>query len=397
MLRDAPVTHDSRVQRSVRSLSQLGHVLLVTSGGSEQDQDLFDDRVEVRCTTRPALTGLRKWLLLHRQNDQLADTALACGRDFDLVWANDYSTLHPGRRIARERDAKLVYDSCELWLETVNQFFPTTAPLPKALAFRTIIGLCRAIGNREEPRMVEDADLLITANESYADVLRKRLRRDDVTVVLNCPELVELQSSDRIRREVGLSAADRIVLYQGMMNAGRGLPELIMSARRFPDDVRLVLLGHGTLESSLRRAVDDAGLETRVFMPGLVPQAELHEWTASADLGVLILQPFNLSKRLALANKIFEYMAAGIPILTTDLPENRRIIDQCECGWLVADAKPTVVAEQVSRILEDPQEMRRRGANGRRWFEARYNWENESKRLLARLEGLLPEAQGAVR
>jgi hypothetical protein len=283
VLLDAPVTHNGRVQRSVRALSRVGRVLLVTSGGSERDQELFDDRVEVRPTTRPTLSGVRKWLLLHRQNDQLADAALASDRDFDVVWANDYSTLVPARRIARENGAKLLYDSHEIWLETVNQFFPREAPLPKALAFRMIVGLCRAIGNREEPKLVEDVDVLITANESYAAVLRERFGRDDVGVVLNCPELTELQASDRIRREIGLAPTDRIVLYQGMMNAGRALPELIMSARHFPDGVRLVMLGHGTLEGSLRTTVHAAGLENRVFLRGVVPQAELHQWPTSAS------------------------------------------------------------------------------------------------------------------
>lgn len=386
---DGPVTYNSHVQRSVRTLSRLGSVMLVTAGGSEHDQALFDYRVEVRHAERPVLTGARKWLLLHRQNDHLAEAALANGRDFDVVWANDYSTLFPARQIARERRAKLVYDSLEIWLETVNQFFPRDAPVPKALAFRTIVWLCRVIGRPTERSLVEDADLVITANESYAAVLRDRLGRDDVGVVLNCPEPVALRHSDRIRHELGLAASDRIVLYQGMMNAGRGLPELIASARHFPAGVRLVLLGDGMLEASLRRLAEDPALRGRVLFGGLVPQAELHEWTSSADLGVLILDPINLSKRLALANKIFEYMAAGIPILTTDLPENRRIIDQCECGWLIADRDPGVLAENVARVLEDPDEMRRRGTNGRRWFEHRYNFAEESKRLLGYVEGIL--------
>jgi glycosyltransferase involved in cell wall biosynthesis len=397
VLLDSPVTYNGRVQRTVRTLSRFGRVVLVTTGGSPSDRGMFDDAVEVRTTERPALSGMRKWLLLHRQNDHLADAALADGRDFDIVWANDYSTLFPARRIARETGATLIYDSHELWVETVNQFFPAKAPLPKALAFRMIVGLCRAIGNREEPKLVEDVDVVITANESYATVLRKRFRRDDVGVVLCCPERTEVQSSDRIRRELGLAATDRIVLYQGMMNQGRGLAELIMCAPHLPDGVRLVMLGFGPLEGSLREMVRDAGLEDRVLMPGAVPQAELHEWTASADIGVLILDPINLSKRLALGNKVFEYMSARVPILTTDLPENRRIVNSCECGWLLASWEPPVIAEQLSRILEDPEEMKRRGANGRRCFEERYNWECESQRLIAHLDGVLPGDTGADR
>ncbi len=393
MLLDGAVSNDSRVQRTARTLSELGHVLLVTSGGSDRDQDLFDERVTVIPTVRPAPSGLRKWFLLHRQNDQLAGAALAEGRNFDLVWANDYSTLFPALQVAHETRAKLIYDCHELWLETVNQFFPTDAPTPKRQIFRVVIAVCRAIGSREEPRMAARADAVVTTNESFAEVLSKRLGRPKIGVVLNTPERTELRPSDRLRSELGLVASDRIVLYQGIMSPGRGLGELILSARDLPDGVRLVMLGGGMLEPTLRRAAHEAGLEDRVFFAGTVPQSELYEWTMSADLGVLILDPINLSKRLALANKIFEYMGAGIPILTTDLPENRRILDQCDCGWLISDWAPPTLARHIARVLAEPDEMKRRGENGRRWFEQRYNWDIERAQVLAAVEGLIPQPE----
>ena len=187
VLLDGPVTYDARVQRTVHTLSRFGQVLLLTTGGSEDDGVYFDDRVEVRPTARPVPSGMRKWLLFHRQHDHLADAALADGRNFDVVWANDYPTLFPARRIAREFDASLIYDSHEIWLETVNQFFPADAPLPKALAFRLITFLCRAIGNWEEPRLVRDVDVLITTNESFAAVFRERFHRDDVACRAQLP------------------------------------------------------------------------------------------------------------------------------------------------------------------------------------------------------------------
>jgi glycosyltransferase involved in cell wall biosynthesis len=231
--------------------------------------------------------------------------------------------------------------------------------------------------------------VIITTNQSHAEVLAKRLGRADIGVVLNTPVMSDLRPSARIRSELGLAPADRIVLYQGSMNPGRGLQELVASAQHLPDGVRVVMLGPGMLEASLRNAAQDGGLEGRVFFLAAVPQPELHEWTSSADLGVLILEPINLSKRLALANKIFEYMAAGIPILATDLPENRRIIERCDCGWLVTSWTPPVLAEHIARIFTQPDEMKRRGANGRHWFETRYNWEIESVQAVAMIERLI--------
>jgi glycosyltransferase involved in cell wall biosynthesis len=364
-------------------------VLLVTSEGPERVKDLFGERVDVRPTVRPTTRWLRKWFLLHRHYDQLAEAAIADGRSFDLVWANDYPTLFSGVRIARATDAKLIYDTHEIWLATVNQFFPRDVGRLKQVAFRLIVAICRAIGSRQEQKLAQHADAVITANESFAEVFRTRLGRPDVTVVLNCPERSDLLPSDRIRQELEVAPEDRIILYQGLMNPGRGLHELVASARDFPDRTRLVLLGHGMLEPALRRAARDNRVEDRVFFLGPVPQDELHQWTASADLGVLILDPINLSKRLALANKVFEYMAAGIPILATDLPENRRIIERCDCGWLITDWRPETLARHITRILTDPEEMGRRGKNGRHWFESRYNWSVERPRLVAAVETVL--------
>lgn len=385
----APVTLDGRVQRITRTLSELGPVDLMAVGGSDSDGDLFDERVKVIPTVRPPLRGRRKWLLLHRHNDQLAAAALARGTRFDLVWANDYDTLWPALQIARATGARVVYDSHEIWLETVNQFFPRDAPLFKRVAFKVIVELCRLIGNRLEPRFARQADAVVTANESFAEVLSSRLGRSDVGVILNCPERRPLERSNRLRKELGLGDEQQIVLYQGMMNPGRGLSELVESARYLQSDVRLVLLGGGMLLPSLRQRAKELNLEDRVLFPGPVAQAELHQWTESSDLGVLVLDPINLSKRLALANKIFEYMGAGVPILATDLPENRRILDRCDCGWLISDWSPPSLAAHIMRLLAQPDERRRRAANGRRWVEERYNWEVESAKVIDTVRPLL--------
>jgi glycosyltransferase involved in cell wall biosynthesis len=140
---------------------------------------------------------------------------------------------------------------------------------------------------------------------------------------------------------------------------------------------------------SLRKIVEQRKLSDRVLLLGSVPQAELHEWTSSSDLGVLILEPINLSKRLALANKIFEYMGAEVPILTTDLPENRRIVDGCDCGWLITDWTPRHLGERIAALLSQPEQMQLKGKNGRRCVEHRYNWEIESERVLETIRPLV--------
>ena len=68
---------------------------------------------------------------------------------------------------------------------------------------------------------------------------------------------------------------------------------------------------------------------------------------------------------------------------------NRRIIERCDCGWLVTSWTPPALAEHIARIFAQPEEMKRRGENGRRWFETRYNWEIESAQAVAMVERVI--------
>jgi glycosyltransferase involved in cell wall biosynthesis len=353
------------------------------------DAEQLPERVELRPVERPdRKRGLLTRLLgLHREFEFLADAALAVHEGCDLVYANDYPTLAPARRIARRLDAPLLYDSHEIYLETVNQFFPSGAGPLRRLAFRCLTGLARARGRRVERELLSETDLLVTTNAGYADHFRRAYGVSETTVVMNCPARDAVPER---RRPAGRGGT---VLYQGVMNLGRGLPELVRSTRWLDPGLRLVLIGYGMLEPELRRIAFEEGLGERVEFRGRIEYEELLHHTVAADLGVLVLDPVNLSKRLSSANKVFEYMACGTPVLATDLPENRRVLAECDAGWLVETREPRRLAAEVNRIFGDREEMRRRGENGRRAFAAKYNWERQEARLLDAVERLLRGAE----
>jgi glycosyltransferase involved in cell wall biosynthesis len=385
------IANDGRVIRSVRAISRIARVDLLCLDARDEDRNLFDDNVEIHSLPaydyRPA--GLAGHLNLHRQFDGFAAKALSLGVSFDAVHANDFPTLKPAAEIARKTGAKLVYDSHELFLETVNQFYHPSG-LVKRLAVPAIVWASRRIGRRVERRLIREVDLFLTTNPHYAEWFVANYGVPEPAIVMNVPERVEARKTDRLRERLGIPGTDRIVLYQGVMNRGRGLTSLVRSAAGFDEGIRLVLVGRGPLESQLRMFGSAPDLEGRVFFTGMVPYDELPPLTASADLGVLILSPMNLSKKLSSANKIFEYMAAGIPILATDFPENRRVVAETDSGWLVKGRNAASLALAVNGIFADPDEMRRRGENGRRAHTERYNWAREEERLLAHLSELLP-------
>ena len=133
-----------------------------------------------------------------------------------------------------------------------------------------------------------------------------------------------------------------LVLHQGAPAPDRGGEQLIDAMAELPA-AHLVFLGSSPFsgyEDGLREQAAAAGLGDRVHFLPSVPLERLLEHTADADVGVSLLQDTCENHRLALPNKVFEYVAAGVPVVVSDLPELTRLVEQHGIGWTVAARRP---------------------------------------------------------
>jgi len=121
-------------------------------------------------------------------------------------------------------------------------------------------------------------------------------------------------------------------------------------------------------------------MDERVFMPGWVPLEELPLYTASADVGLCLIENLGYSYYLSLPNKLFQYIMAGVPVLASDFPEIGRIVRETGVGLPVDPSDPEDVADKARRLLEDGGLRRRCSENARRAAEV-YNWEVEKVKL----------------
>ena len=94
------------------------------------------------------------------------------------------------------------------------------------------------------------------------------------------------------------------------------------------------------------------------------------------------MQPASLSYRLALPNKLFQYMAAGIPVVASDFPDVRRVVEGSGAGVVVDPTDPRAVAAAIRRLIDDPSLARSMGAAGRRAVRERFNWDRSAHELL---------------
>ena len=304
-----------------------------------------------------------------------AERASALAPPADAYHGHDLSGVEAAGRARRRNGGALVYDSHEIFLESGSN-----ATRPRLL---------KALLAQSERRWVGEAIALVTVNDSLAEDLGRRYRPRRTVVVHNCPARWEppIPRPDLIRAATGIPADAPIALYHGSFAAHRGLEELAAAILRPGlEGVHAVLLGYGSQRALVDRMAGDPAYGGRVHVIDAVPPAELLPWVASADVGVMAIQPSTRNHRLSTPNKLFEGLAAGIPVVVSDFPEMRRIVLDDPAGPLGATCRPDDiddVAAAIAAILHlaapGMEALRARclAAAHRRW-----NWETEIEDLL---------------
>ncbi len=296
------------------------------------------------------------------------------------VWhGHDMTSLPAIAELKRRRGGIAVYDSHEVYLESgrhAEQPRWAKAPL-EAL----------------ERRLVAEVDAVVTVNQSLAAILGQRLGAPDIHVLYNCPPRIPQPTSDGpLRRALGLSDSVPLLLYHGSLAPHRGVEQLLEAINR-PElsSAHLAFLGFGPLIDWLRIEARDDRFGGRVHVLDAVPPDELADWLQGVDVAVAPIQPSTMNHRYSSPNKVFEAIAAGTPVAGSDFPEFRRVIDDAQygpLGRLFDPARPEEIARVVRQLLDAPQaeraalRQRCREASERRW-----NWETESKSLLAMYAG----------
>ncbi len=288
----------------------------------------------------------------------------------DLVHGMAYMGIPVALSLARRTAARVVYDARDIYLDAGN-----LARLP---------GPVRWFVGRQERGFARAADRVITVNDGYADVMAARWKVERPLVVLNCSYRYEPPSPrERLFHDsLGLAASERVVLYHGGFSRDRGIEQLMAAIGSVPG-ATLVLMGYGKLEAELARAAADPAHRGRIRMLPAVEPAELLRWVASADVVAMPIQPSTLNHRLTTPNKLFEALAAGVPVVASDLPGMAPIVRSTGCGELVDPTDPGAIAGALRRLLELPEtEME---ALRNRCLEAAhraYNWERQAEVLL---------------
>lgn len=150
---------------------------------------------------------------------------------------------------------------------------------------------------------------------------------------------------------------------------------------------RLRLAGDFPIEADREAALQHPGWRHVIF-EGWVSRDGVADILANARAGLVVLKPVE-HEMLTLPIKLFEYMAAGVPVIASDFPLWREIIDDAGCGVLVDPDKPEEIAAAMRWMLENPDDAEAMGRRGRAAVLAQFNWEQEAESLIETYETIL--------
>ena len=370
------VAGGGRADRLARVLAAEGFEVVLAALGSEGAPEREErEYLLLRPPRDPPPSGP----LRHLGADPSLGRAAAEHRP-DLVIATDPTTLVQAVQVATETGARVLYDTWEIYPDQIEQTVPRRwfRPVLTRLLRRQVV--------RAERRALPLVAGVLFTSEGHRDLFHE-WHGDAVPgvagIVRNCPFAWRAEPNGHLRREAEVAPGERLLVYAGSLGPSRGLLPMVEAMRALPD-CRLVVLGWGWLEGEMRAAAP----ENVVFLPP-VPEIDLVATLSGADAGLLPIEAKNRSKEHSQANKLFEYLMAGLPIVATDLPGHRIVLAGTGAAVFVPEATSGAIALGVRELFMRDDESPGAFSRAARKAAERYSLERETPELLRVVEACL--------
>lgn len=353
---------DQRVHKTCNTIHALGYDVLLVGRKQRNSKPLLPRRYKVKRMQLVFEKGVLFYLEYQIRLFFLLLTSRA-----DVLTSNDLDTLFPNYMISRLKRCTLVYDTHELFCEVPElQHRPMKKKIWKFIE-RLIF-----------PRLKH----VFTVNDSIAAIYSKEYQVP-VQVVRNVP-LLSNQTNyiKKTRQQLGLPEDKRIILLQGAgINVNRGAEEAV-EAMQFVDHAVLLIIGGGDVIELLKQLTVQLHLSAKVIFIDKLPFQELRQYTQHADLGLTLDKNTNLNYKFSLPNKLFDYIHAGVPVLTSDLVEIKKIITTYDIGDYIDRHEPEHIAKKISTMLAEETILQFWKKNTKIAAE-NLNWEKEEQQLIA--------------
>lgn len=281
----------------------------------------------------------------------------------ELLWSNDLDTLLPNFIVSRIRSTNLIYDSHELFTEV-----PELSSRPLVRSFWSFL----------EGYMIPKLKQMITVNHKIADYYSTKYKVN-VDVVRNLSVgPADLSLNERLI-ETSKKGQPLLILQGRGININRGAEEAV-EMMRYLEGFRLLIIGGGDVFEPLKKKIQELSFSDRITILDELPYDEMLEYTKISDLGLTLDKGGSLNYEYSLPNKLFDYIQCGLPILSSERPLIKELIEEHEIGWIQPDLSPLALATKVRSIFDNQKEfehVKNNIMNCRKEF----SWQKEKEHL----------------
>lgn len=365
--------HMSRILRITEAVGRLATIDSVTivgaSGPASTSTEVIDSRRRIVRVAKPypLASGL-----LQKSANSVVWSWLAGSTvrplNIRLVAAHSLAVLPVAWQIRQHANAALLYLPHELETET---------SLSK--------GFRRALSKTVERTLIHKADGVVVVGDSIADWYQHEYDIPRPLVVRNLVDVEKQQQSpgrSRLRGALGLSEEAFVFIYQGGLFPGRRIEQLLRIFQHTKPDRHVVFMGMGEMSTVVKAAADR---HPNIHFVPAVESSRILGFTQDADVGIVGVENVSLSYYFSLPNKLFEYVAAGVPMIAPAYPDMERFITQYACGWTVGEEDDVWISRINSLVRDD---IVRAGQSAR--FAASQNlWSQERDRFVEFCNGVM--------
>ncbi|MBN2487354.1 MAG: glycosyltransferase [Bacteroidales bacterium] len=174
---------------------------------------------------------------------------------------------------------------------------------------------------------------------------------------------------------------ENIVVYQGSVNVGRGI-ELMLNALKYLENIRFWVIGHGTVVDSLKKLACELSVSEKVVFLGRIELDKLWGYTENAHIGISLEEDLGLNYRYALPNKLFDYVQSRIPVIVSDLPEMKALVENYGVGLVLKQRTPEELANCIKLLVAD-REFHSALSQNLDNAAKELCWQNEEQKLLS--------------
>lgn len=355
------INYDSRILNEAESLSKDYDVVILNpkySTSREIGQKKFFIKF-VNCPKR------LKWTEYFSPLFKLVNLFLlakaADGEKADFYHGHDLYGLFCVYRTAKKNNCPVVYDSHELW-SNVTLFGGWKL-------FRPIFALI-------EKFLAPKANVIITVNDLLASYLRKIYHKPTLSIY-NFPKVKHKNVYKNLKKDFPYH---KLIVYIGAWRQGRAIDLVLEAAKQLDHSFKFVFIGYGINKDLVEKITSDKDLRYKIIIKEPVPPEQLIDLVRNSEVGLCLIENVSKSYYWSSPNKLFQYLAAEVPVLGSNFPEFKKFIGKNKVGELIDPSDFIQITHALQKMVKLTQQ-KIYNKNLANLAKEKYNWQKESLKL----------------